>query len=192
MALARTAPRPLMGADGRSLPGTWNPIAFPPQSQSRRVSRSRLRRGSLSHFLSLSLLPVQVSLSLKIVRVVKEGGGPRPRNTAIDLRSVRSARKRRKGRKERKRQKKSEREREKKRESNPRGARYRGLPSSDNTLRGPPARRKPLTPAPVNQPFPHHPCECTIVARNPRHTLSCGAFISASLSEREWQRVIFS
>lgn len=47
LALARTAPRPLMGADGRSLPGTWNPIASLSQSQSRRVSRSRLRRGFL-------------------------------------------------------------------------------------------------------------------------------------------------
>lgn len=30
LALARTAPRPLMGADGRSLPGTWNPQLLPP------------------------------------------------------------------------------------------------------------------------------------------------------------------
>lgn len=73
LALARTAPRPLMGADGRSLPGTWNPIASLSQSQSRRVSRSRLRRGFLPFPPS-----VQVSRSLKIVRVTKEGRGPRP------------------------------------------------------------------------------------------------------------------
>lgn len=30
LALARNAPRPLMGADGRSLPGTWNPQLLPP------------------------------------------------------------------------------------------------------------------------------------------------------------------
>lgn len=144
-----------MGADGRSLPGTRNPIASLFQSQSRRVSRSRLRRGFFPFPPS-----VQVSRSLKIVRVAKEGRGSRPGKLPSICDPFAS--------RERSAKEKKKREEIGEKKEQPARRALQGVALVRYYVASPPARRKPLTRAPVNQPFPS-----TIHAnpRSPRGTL---------------------
>jgi len=105
-------------------------------------------RFSLSLSLSLSLSPsFRASITVIKNHSRREGGKGATTPKHCHRSTIRPLREKEK------RRKRGKKEDIKKKRAPARRGCYRGLPSSDNTLRGPPALRKPLTRAPINQPF---------------------------------------